>query len=96
MANNYIEVDLSTNERLAYKLREAVDGMEKSINLLSDLKDSMEQMTDGVTFTTIETQFGLATGKGQSVYNLLTGTVGELAADTNLAQLRSWLAAVAT
>lgn len=93
MANNFIDVDLSTNERLAYKLREVIDGFEKNADLLASLKDAMEQMTDGVTFTTIETQFGLPTGKGSSVYNLVVGSVAELAADTNLTQLRSWLAA---
>lgn len=95
MAINNITIDLSTQKRLAYKLREAVDGAEKTINLLTDLKDAMEQMTDGVSYTTIETEFGLPTGKGDEVYNLLVGAVAEINGDTSLLQLRSWLAAVA-
>lgn len=95
MANNTITIDLSGQKRLAYKLRELVDGLEKMDNLATDLKAAMEQMTDGVTFTTIEAEFGLPAGKGQSVYNLLVGSVAEMAADSNLTQLRSWLAAVA-
>lgn len=94
MAINNITIDLTTGKRLAFKLRETVDQLQKYEEMLAALKAAMDQMTDGVSYATIETEFALPTGKGVTVYNLVTGASAELAADSNLEQLKSWLSAV--
>jgi hypothetical protein len=50
-------------------------------NLARQIAEQMNQQTDGTTFTAIETQFGLPSGDGETVYNLtvaLTGATGLL------------------
>ena len=93
MADNHISITIGT-QRCAAKLRECVDYLERYRTMLADIKASMDQMTDGATFTTLEAQFGLSAGKGSIVYNLVTGSNAELAADTQFNQLLSWLAAI--
>lgn len=38
----------------------------------------MNHNNDGTTFTAIETLFGLPTGKGQAVFNMVNGSVGSM------------------
>lgn len=45
-------------------------------NLARQLKELMDQETDGTTYTTIETLFGLQSGNGSAVYNLVAGLTG--------------------
>lgn len=54
----------------------------------------MDNMTDGVTFSTLEQAYGIPSGKGQTVYNLLAGAVADLNASTSLSNLQAWLAAI--
>ena len=94
MADNTVVIDLTTGKRLAYKLREVVDQSQKYVEQGAALKAAMDQMIDGTDYSRIEAEFGLATGKGAIVYNLLSGSVAEWAADSNFVQLRAWLAGV--
>lgn len=93
MANNFINIDLTSNKRLAYKLRQAIDDFLKAESQLEALKSDMDQMINGTDYTTLEAEFALPAGKGDDVYNLVAGAVSELNADTNYQQLLSWLAA---
>jgi hypothetical protein len=95
MADNYIPITFSTatDQQLASLLRETVDQLQRWREALARIKADMDQMTDGATYTKIETVFGLPTGKGATTYNLVTGALAELNADTSLGQLVSWLAA---
>jgi len=89
MAINYITVDRSRQQ--GGELLSVIESLRYYQDKLRQEKEKMENMTDGVTYTAIETQYGIATGKGDEVYNLVTGATAELAADTNLTQLLDWL-----
>jgi len=67
-------------------LLSALDSLQSAKDQLRAVKDDIEHMTDGVTYTTIEAQFGAEVGLGDDIYNLVVGTVTELEADTNLVQ----------
>lgn len=78
MANDYIKID-PTNTGLqasmlrtyTYQLRQA---FETGIRMLA----IMNHNTDGVTFAALETMFGIPTGKGQAVFNLVNGSIGSM------------------
>lgn len=89
MANNFIPVD-QTQMRGA-TLVQTTTKLAEALSVLAQIKKVMDQMTDGVTFSQIETSFGLPAGKGQSVYNLVAGTIADSNASANITQLQSWL-----
>lgn len=88
MAINYITVDRSRQQ--GNELLTIVETLRYYQDRLRQEKEKMDNMTDGVSYTAIETQYGIPTGKGVSMYNLVSGAVAELAADTNFAQLIDW------
>lgn len=89
MAVNYITVDRSRQQ--GNDLLSIIDNLRYYQDRLRQEKEKMENMTDGVTYAAIETQYGIPTGKGDEVYNLVTGATAELAADVNFAQLLDWI-----
>jgi hypothetical protein len=93
MADNYIAITVGSN-RVAAKFRNVVDDLERARDQLTNLKQAIDQMTDGSNYTTVENNLGIPTGKGASAYNLITGALSELNADTQLNQLLSWFAAL--
>ena len=90
MAINYITVDRATKS-LGADFYALVDAMRIQADKLRQVKEIMDNMTDGATYANIETQFGIPTGKGQTTYNLVAGAVAEIPADTNLSQLFDWI-----
>lgn len=90
MPDNYIGINQSS--RLGGTLQSSLNGLALHIGTLKQLKLDMDNMTDGVTYATLESAFGIPAGKGQSVYNLVAGSVTELGA-TNLNNLLNWLGA---
>jgi hypothetical protein len=92
MAINYITVDRS--KQMGADLLNIIETLRLYQDKLRQHKELMDNMTDGVTYTNIETQYGIATGKGDETYNLVAGTVAELAADTNFSQLIDWFVPV--
>lgn len=57
---------------------------------LSQIKQQMDNMTDGADYTRIEALFGVPAGKGQSTYNLVAGADAGLAGLTDFNQLIDW------
>jgi hypothetical protein len=92
VAANYITVSL--DERLGGRIRDIVDMLASRRSMLRDLKAALETMVDGSDYSMIEAELGLPAGKGQTVYNLVSGALSELDADTSFNQLLSWLGAV--
>jgi hypothetical protein len=84
MAVTYIKVDIS--KRLGADLRQTVVHGEQFDERLHRLKEVMETMIDGTDYTRLETEFGLAAGKGETVYNLVSGAVTDVSG-TNITQL---------
>lgn len=92
MAINYITVDRS--KQMGGDLLSIIEGFRSLQDRLRQHKDMMDNMTDGVTYTNIETQYGIATGKGDETYNLIAGTVSELGLDTNFMNMVDWFVPV--
>ena len=92
MAINYITVDRS--KQMGADLLGIIEGLRSLQDRLRQHKEMMDNMTDGVTYANIETQYGIATGKGDETYNLVAGTVAELGLDTNFMNLMDWFVPV--
>jgi hypothetical protein len=84
MAVTYIKVDVS--KRLGADLRQTVVHGAEFDERLHRLKDVMDTMIDGTDYTRLETEFGVATGQGETVYNLVAGAATDTAA-ANITQL---------
>lgn len=91
MAVEYIATN--TSKRLGADLRQAVHALKEVRSDFRELKAVMETMIDydpelpadsPVKFATLETEFGLPTGRGETVYNLVAGSLVSLeASDVN-------------
>jgi hypothetical protein len=84
MAVTYIKVDLS--KRLGADLRQTVVYGEQFDERLHRLKDVMDTMIDGTDYSRLETEFGVPTGQGETVYNLVAGAATDTAG-ANITQL---------
>lgn len=58
-------------QRLQGQLRGAIAQLAAAAATLVTLSDIMSQMVSGSDYTTIETYFGLATGSGQTLHDVL-------------------------
>ena len=75
MTIDFIKIDQSiTTAKFAGELAELVSRIRAALEKLDRVKDIMDHSNDGTDFTQIEAFFGLATGKGQTVYDLVNGT----------------------
>lgn len=73
MATTYIQHPTSTAH--AGRLDSAVAQLRGGISGLRELYALMNSMKDGTDFTLIETMFGIATGYGIVVYNLVKESI---------------------
>src|SRR6267154_1229197 len=79
MAIDYIKIDTSAVAATqAIVLRSFVQALRAAYEQGTRVKAIMDHNQDGVTWTSLEALFGLPTGKGQIVYNLVNGTVGAM------------------
>jgi hypothetical protein len=79
-------ISINSTKRLGSELRQAVNYGTAFDQQLVKLKDVMETMIDGTDYSRLETEFGLATGKGETVYNLVVGAATDVSG-TNITQL---------
>jgi hypothetical protein len=82
VARNYIKVD--TNNTLATRAGELAQfckNLRQTYELGIRIRDIMDHMNDGTNFADVELHFGLATGNGQTVYNMVKNTVDSLEGD---------------
>jgi hypothetical protein len=84
MAVQYISIN--STKRLGSELRQAVNYGTAFDQQVAKLKELMETMIDGTDYSRLETEFGLAAGKGETVYNLVTGAATDVSG-TNITQL---------
>jgi hypothetical protein len=75
MATTYIPIN--TSVRLGASLRRAVDLLTTARDQLADLKAAMDTQVNGTDYSMVESQFGLQTGQGQTLYNLVAGVVSD-------------------
>ncbi len=79
MARDFIKVDRTTvTATHATKLLQYVHELRQAYETGKHVLGIMNHNNDGEDWTDIEALFGLPTGKGQLVYNLMNGSVGSL------------------
>src|SRR5437879_2999188 len=80
MARDFIKIDRTAPNTAihAAKLIDARNVLRDAYSKLLEILAIMTHENDGTVFTDIETYFGLPAGKGQTVFNLVNGTVGAM------------------
>lgn len=78
MTATFIIVD--TTKRLGAELRSVVDQLRQAKERLGKFKTIMETQADGADFSLVASQFGVESANGETIYNLVSGTVAALAA----------------
>ena len=97
MPRDYLRIDTNSAQStsLASKTATLIDHCRQAINLGNQIKDVFDHNTDAGDFSDIQLLIGLKGIAGsaateadaEALYNLVTGTLAELEADTNLLQL---------
>lgn len=79
MARDFIKVDRTQSAATqASLLLSYVSALRQSYELGVKTLAVMNHNNDGSVWTDLETLFGLPAGKGQTVYNLINGSVGSM------------------
>lgn len=79
MARDFIKIDTSTTTATqAPLLKSYVATLRQAYELGTRVKSIMQHNNDGSVFTDIETLFGVPTGKGQTVFDLVNGSIGSM------------------
>lgn len=79
MARDFIKIDTAASGATqAQTLKTAIAIMRQAYMQLTAVKAVMTHLNDGTVFTDIETLFGLPAGKGQTVFDLVNGSVGSM------------------
>lgn len=85
MAYEHIKITPSAGAH-AQELNNAVSQLESARDTLARLKTQMEAMIDGADYARVEELFGVTAGNGQTLYNLVSGTVSTFTDDADLVQ----------
>lgn len=80
MARDFIKIDVSntTVATQAGLLKSYISVLRQAYELGTRVKSIMNHNNDGTVFTDIETLFGLPSSKGQTVFNLVNGSIGSM------------------
>lgn len=79
MARDYISISRSVNPAThSQLLLSFVSNVRGAYDAGTKILAIMNHMHDGANFTDIETIFGVPAGKGQTVFDLVNGTVGSM------------------
>lgn len=82
MAKDYIKIDVQKNGASeASTLWQAIRELRQAYESLTRVKAKMFHNFDGADVTQLETLFGLPTGSGQTVLDLVNGSVGAMEGD---------------
>lgn len=80
MARDFIKVDHTQSAATqAPALKDYINTLTRAIQQGKQILAVMGHLNDGTVFTDIETYYGLPAGKGQTVFNLINGSVGSFA-----------------
>jgi hypothetical protein len=88
MAANHVAIDESKD--LGRKIKRLVGLQREALNLMHEIKDVAEAQIDGMDYSVFEARAGIPTGKGMTVYNLVTGARTEVNV-ANVQQMLNWL-----
>ena len=79
MVIDFIRIDMSTTTATqASLLKSYITTLRSAYELGGRVKGIMAHNHDGSNFTGIEELFGLPTGKGQIVFDLVNGSIGSM------------------
>lgn len=79
MARDFIKIDSTiTTATQAAELKSLVLALRDAYQRGKKILAVMGHNNDGTVFTDIESLYGLPTGKGQTVFNLINGAVGSM------------------
>lgn len=79
MADVWIKIDTSIAGATQAALLKQFVAQERAVYELGvRIRAQMSNMNNGSQWGTIETQYGLPTGKGATVYDLVNGTIGAM------------------
>lgn len=79
MARDFIKIDTTTTTATqAGLLKGYVSALRNAYEIGTRVKAIMTHNNDGTVFTDIEALFGLPAGKGQTVFNLVNGSIGSM------------------
>ncbi|MET0708005.1 MAG: hypothetical protein ABWY82_14370 [Tardiphaga sp.] len=79
MTKDFIPINLSTTTATqASLLKSYITTLRQAYELGTRVKGIMQHNHDGTVFTDIETLFGLPTGEGQTVFDLVNGSIGSM------------------
>lgn len=80
MARDFIEINVNAANAIhAVKLKNFIGTLRAAQDQGHLILDIMGHANDGTIFTDIETLFGIPTGTGQTVFNLVNGAIGSMA-----------------
>jgi len=80
MASDFIQINTSNPavaSQAAY-LKQYVSILRSAYELGTRVRANMLHMHDGTTFTELERQFGVPTGKGNAIFDLVNGSIGAM------------------
>lgn len=79
MARDFIKIDTTQSAATqAGLLKSYVAQLRSAYETGTRVKAIMTHNNDGTVFTDIEALFGLPTGKGQTLFNLVNGSIGSM------------------
>lgn len=79
MARDFIKINTSDAAATqAQNLKNYIITLRSAQDLGQRVLDVMTHNEDGTNFTDLETIFGIPTGQGQTVFNLVNGSIGSM------------------
>lgn len=78
MARDFIPITFTANTTQAGELKQFVLALNDAYHKGKKILGTMNHLNDGSDFSDLEGLFGLTVGKGQTVFNLVNGTIGSM------------------
>lgn len=94
MAIDFIQVTPTAEANQSGLLLDLVRTLREAHKKAGLVKDIMNRMHDGSNFALIETKFGLPTGSGQTVFDLVNGAHGSMEGTFQVADVKTLTARV--
>lgn len=90
MARDFIKVDTTQAAATqAQLLKSYISSLRQAFDFGTRVLAIMGHNNDGTVFTDIETIFGLPAGKGQTVFNLVNGSIGAMSGNFQVADAKT-------
>jgi hypothetical protein len=78
MAIDFITVTVDANKTQSTQLKNFTALVAQVYGMAAQIRNKMTHMYNGADFTMLETEFGIPSGKGQEVFDLLNGSVNAM------------------